>query len=241
MVFWLLLESAMEEEDRPWRTDFLSARERERFERLRFPRRRREWLLGRYAAKALLSRAEADLAERSWSAIEILSEAGGAPVVFVDEQPRTGTLSISHRAGLVFVAWRPDGGALGVDVERIEERKGVFVEDYFTPAEQESLGGLPPDQHMLAVTLLWSLKEAALKALRQGLRLDTRRLSVRLSTPFGSAQDWQPCEVVLPAAPAPWPARWRRQGDYVLTAISGETMLPLEGVGRLLEVGGSLW
>lgn len=241
MIFWLLLESAMGEEGCPWRADFLSARERERFERLRFPRRRREWLLGRYAAKALLSRVEVDLGERPWSAVEILNEEDGAPIVLVDGQPRKGTLSLSHRAGMIFVAWKPDGGDLGVDVEQIEERKQVFEEDYFTVAERGALSRFPPGQHALAVTLLWSLKESALKALRQGLRLDTRRIEVLLPQSLSPAWDWRPCTLSLAGAALAWSGQWRRWGDYVLTVVSAGIQAELKPAGYIVAVRGSLW
>ncbi len=241
MIFWLLLESAIGEESCPWRTDFLSAREWERFEGLHFPRRRREWLLGRYAAKALLSRVEADLTDRPWSTIEILNEESGAPVVLVNGQPREGTLSISHRAGLAFVAWKPDGRELGVDIERIEERRQVFEEDYFTAVEREALSRSPVDLRTLAVTLLWSLKESALKALHKGLRLDTRQVEVALPDSLLPACDWRPCVLSFAEASLSWLGHWRRWSDYVLTVVSSEEQPTLKAAGYLVEVRGNLW
>ncbi len=235
MVFWFLLESAMGGGGLPWQADMLSARERERYERLRFPRRQREWLLGRYAAKVLLSRVEEDLAGRSLAEIEILNEESGAPFVVVDGERRAGTLSISHRAGLAFVAWDPCGGLLGVDVERVEARFPGFEEDFFTDRERAALSVFLDERHVLGVTLVWSLKEAVLKALRQGLRLDTRRVEVRLPPTFPVAQDWQACGVSVVTKPQYWYGCWRRWGDYVLTVATGEARPRLRAAGYMLE------
>lgn len=234
MVFWFLLESAVGGEQLPGGVASLSRREQASFERLRFPRRRREWLLGRYAAKVLLSRVEADLANRSLANIEILGEESGAPFVMVDGRRREGTLSISHRAGLAFVAWNPAGEPLGVDVELIESRSPAFAKDFFTDDEYAALGRLTDEQHVLAVTLIWSLKEAALKALRQGLRVDTRQVEVRLASSLSRTQNWQTCEVGLPFTSARWPGRWRRWGDYVLTVVAGNQELRLRQGGYML-------
>lgn len=235
MVFWFLLESAMGEGGLPWHATSLSGRERERYERLRFPRRQREWLLGRYAAKVLLSRAERDLEGRSLAEIEILNEESGAPFVVVDGRRREGTLSISHRAGLAFVAWDPRGGLLGVDVERIEPRFPGFEEDFFTDRERTALSAFLDDRHALGVTLVWSLKEAVLKALRQGLRLDTRQVEVHLPSAFPAGQDWQNCEMVLSTNSLPWLGSWRRWGDYVLTVTTGIERSRLKLAGWMLE------
>ena len=67
---------------------------------------------------------------------------------------------------------------LGADLEVIEPRADSFVEDYFTPGEQQRVPSLPLSQQAWAVTLIWSAKEAALKALGKGLRLDTRSVEV---------------------------------------------------------------
>jgi 4'-phosphopantetheinyl transferase len=234
MISWLLLESAAGERGLPWRDDFLSPRERQQLERLRFPRRRQEWWLGRYAAKVLLSRAEPTLAARPFSAVDILPEGGGAPVAFVDDEPLPGVLSISHRAGLAFVAWQPAGGELGVDVELVEPRPSSFETDYLTAQEQEALTRVPDSQRALAVTLFWSLKEAALKALRQGLRLDTRQVEVNLPELGTGGQAWQSCVVINPALSRRWQGYWRGWGKAVLTVVTDLKEPQLEQVGYLV-------
>ncbi len=50
----------------------------------------------------------------------------------------------------------------------------AFVADYFAPEEQTLIAHSSPADRELMLALLWSAKESALKALREGLRLDTR-------------------------------------------------------------------
>ena len=65
--------------------------------------------------------------------------------------------------------------ALGCDLEVIEPRSEEFVADYFTTEEQKMVSQAPIADRSKLLALLWSAKESALKALREGLRFDTRR------------------------------------------------------------------
>ena len=62
----------------------------------------------------------------------------------------------------------------------IEARSEAFLRDYFTIEEQELVAETPEDDRCRLLALLWSAKESALKALREGLRIDTRSLAVTL-------------------------------------------------------------
>jgi 4'-phosphopantetheinyl transferase len=68
---------------------------------------------------------------------------------------------------------------LGCDLELVEPRAKAFVEDYFTFEERDFVSRSPGRHHDRLITLLWSAKESTLKALREGLRLDTRCVVVR--------------------------------------------------------------
>ena len=70
--------------------------------------------------------------------------------------------------------------ALGCDLEVIEPHSDAFIADYFATEEQALVARAAPADRPWLVTLLWSAKESALKALRAGLRLDTRRVIVTL-------------------------------------------------------------
>lgn len=62
----------------------------------------------------------------------------------------------------------------GIDVEYVENRNKVFVEDYFSSDEQK----LVKDNNLL-ITAVWSLKEAVVKSQGVGLRLNPRQIQVQ--------------------------------------------------------------
>jgi len=174
----------------------LSAPERVFYDRLKTPRRRREWVLGRWAAKALVRsflRARGqDLPARE---LTIAPDAFGAPYVLAPSLGRLPlTITLSHRDGQALVALvdQPDA-PLGADLELVEPRSPGFVDDFFTGREAHAVAeSADPDRR---VTEIWSLKEAALKAVRLGLTVDTRRVEVCPRVQAGP--DWHDASVEL--------------------------------------------
>jgi phosphopantetheinyl transferase len=223
---------------------FLSAAERQRLAQMRFPKRREEWLLGRWTAKELLRLSMGAYQRVPLPAISVCNDPDGAPYLAVEGEGRLATsLSISHRAGRAFCALSPVvSPAIGADIERVEPRSRAFVEDFFTAGEADRVRACAPATRDVFVNVIWSAKEAVLKALRQGLRLDTRRVEIRhvagLDAPAAAAPETQhPPLVALRRAgtgdegPA-WraidvasevpgalriAACWRPEGDSVLT------------------------
>jgi 4'-phosphopantetheinyl transferase len=131
------------------------------------------------------------------------------------------SLSISHSQGKALAALLK-GGVVGADLERVEGRAAVFVEDYFTEAERAAVGMVPAGERDGWITGIWSAKEAALKALRIGLGVDTRAVSC-----VGTRLDgeWSPVDIRVDAGRLGEEARlrewWRLEGGYVLSvAIS---------------------
>jgi 4'-phosphopantetheinyl transferase len=176
-LYWLEQSAA----DLPASVAWLSAVERLRLAEMKIPKRRDDWRLGRWTAKLALAGylgLPSDLF--ALSEIEIRPHATGAPEAFVQDAPAKTSLSLSHRDGLAICAAASEGVALGCDLELVEPRSDAFVADYFTAEEQEMMSGSPTAVRDLLVTLLWSAKESALKALRTGLRLDTRAVSPTL-------------------------------------------------------------
>ena len=166
--------------DLPAEDAWLSAGEAARLARLRFPKRRADWRLGRWTAKravALCCNLPADA--KTLSRLEIRAAPDGAPEVFFENRPGGVSISLSHRDGFAACAVAPPVTELGCDLELIEPRSDAFVADYFTVEEQALVSATAPDLRPRLVTLLWSAKESALKALRSGLRLDTRCVTVQ--------------------------------------------------------------
>lgn len=174
----------------------LSAPERVFFERLKTDRRRREWLLGRWAVKGLVRAFLAARGERyAARELTVAPDPSGAPYVLAPFRGRLPlTVSLSHRDDLALAALVDQPEApLGVDLEKCEPRSEGFVLDFFT--EKEAAESFASADLERSVTEIWSLKEAALKALRLGLTVDTRR--VEASPRREAASGWRPASVEL--------------------------------------------
>ena len=174
-VYWL--EQA--EADVPSNTDWLGANESVNLNGLRFAKRRADWLLGRWTAKrAVVAFLNVPAHAAALASIEIRTTPCGAPKVFLANQPAAVTISLSHRAGSASCAIAMPGVTLGCDLEIIEPHSDAFVADYFTTEEQLLVAQASGEERWPILALLWSAKESALKALRTGLRLDTRSVIV---------------------------------------------------------------
>jgi 4'-phosphopantetheinyl transferase len=176
-VYWL----EQTEADLPATNDWLSESEAARLDSLRFEKRRRDWRLGRWTAKlAVVACRNLRGHSQTLRDVEIRPAASGAPDVFFAGQPAPVTISLSHRDGIAVCTVAPSSVALGCDLEIIEPRSDSFTDDYFTAEEKELVARARADDRSWIVALLWSGKESALKALREGLRLDTRSVVVSL-------------------------------------------------------------
>ncbi len=174
-LYWL----EQTEVDVPTEDQWLSAREMIPLRSMGFPKRRADWRLGRWTAKRALAACldlPADLPELAHS--EILAAPSGAPHVFLFGQLSSASISISHRAGTALCAVALAQDSIGCDLEMIEPRDDAFISDYFTPNERALVERTRPEDRPLRVTLLWSAKESALKALHVGLRFDTNCIDV---------------------------------------------------------------
>lgn len=174
-VYWL----EQTEADVPPENDWLSASEMARLNGMRVPKRRNDWRLGRWTAKhAVAAFLNLPAEPCSLMGIELRPAASGAPEVFIANKPSRIAISLSHRAGVAVCAVAPPPGVIGCDLEAIEPHSNAFVLEYFTTEEQELAARMTEEDRPQLLALLWSGKESALKALRAGLRLDTRSLSV---------------------------------------------------------------
>lgn len=215
-VYWL----EQTEADMPQEDDWLAPGEAARLAAMRFPKRRTDWRLGRWTAKRAVSACLNTFTDApALRHIEINSAASGAPEVFFFGLQVPISLSLSHRAGTAACAVGLFDAALGCDLERVETRSEAFVADYFNPREQALIAGAPAADRPLLSNLLWSAKESALKALREGLRRDTRSVTVSLVN-FQAGrddQDWHPLRVV--ANTGEIYAGWWRHGDGLVRTL----------------------
>lgn len=190
-IYWL----EQNQQDVPSTNDWLSPNEFLCLATLTVPKRRNEWRLGRWTAKqAVAAHCQLPTDAPALAMIEILPEASGAPQAFISDQAAQLAISISHSHGIALCAASVPCIRMGCDVEWIEPRSPAFLQDYFTAEEQALVGESPEPDRDLMATLLWSAKESALKAMKQGLRLDTRTVMVRPGNASVSA-GWSSLEV----------------------------------------------
>jgi len=215
-VYWL----EQTEADLPPENDWLSAAEATLLKGMRFAKRRDDWRLGRWTAKhALSSFWNTPASPLALSKIEICPAPTGAPEVLLSDSPAAVSISLSHRAGRAMCAVSLAGGALGCDLEIIEPRSEAFVADYFVSEERELVASAREPERFQLLALLWSGKESALKALRTGLRLDTRSVVVMpMEGPF-NVNGWSPLQVRCSEGRV-FHGWWQRANNVVRTLVA---------------------
>lgn len=146
------------------------------------PRRQRQWLLGRIAAKdavrAWLARADAGAAEIHPASLLIAPDAQRQPIVHYPARPdlQLPRISIAHcDARAIAVA---EEAPVGVDIEPISPRDDAFAETVCGPRERMLLdacakaAGAAPEEWL---TRLWCAKEALGKRRGSGVDGSPRR------------------------------------------------------------------
>jgi 4'-phosphopantetheinyl transferase len=227
--------------DHPGRHDapggWLAPHESEALARLRSDRRRTDWLRGRHAAKRLVVRLlQAEIGRAcSWADLDVARTAAGAPALFLRDStggwaplPMLVSISHSHDHAVAAAIWpRPEDDAravsgLGVDLEWIESRDPAFVSDFLTGEERNLCARFTGVEREARVTAVWSGKEATLKALGLGLRVDTREVTcLPLTTGVDAADGWRPLALATGLAPAGHlRGAWRVEGSFALTIVA---------------------
>jgi 4'-phosphopantetheinyl transferase len=189
--------------------------ERDRFTSMRFPKRRFDALLGRWTAKNCVVRVlELGSDPQSLAGVVVKNATDGAPEVFVSGKQIPWVIAMTDRADWGVSALRQGEERIGCDLELVEPRSALFVEDYFTPKEQRVVKLGDPSE---LANLIWSAKESALKVLRTGLRRDTRTVEVRLGT--DRVDGWSSLAVTVDGHKV-LPGWWIRYGSFLLTFVS---------------------
>jgi phosphopantetheinyl transferase len=212
----------------------LSPREEEILAAMPVLPRRRKWLMGRKAAK-LLVREDFGLADLAEDSISVLNQPSGEPFVLIEgrggwDHP----ISLSHRSEIGMAAAPIDAShRIGADLETVEPRDPSLTRQFFTDTEAHLVDacGDDADRRDELVARIWSAKEAVLKLVGLGLRIDTRGVVV---SPLGGEPvtelpgGWRTVGVdVLAKLPRVDLLRdlrviWRREGAIVLTvAVAG--------------------
>ena len=203
--------------DVPDGVGWLSARERRALAALTVEKRRADWRLGRWTAKAAVA---------AWlrvpaSRIQILAAADGAPEAWLDGERAPLSVSLSHRAA---------PAVIGCDLELLEPRSQAFLREWLAPTERMLALTFDGPERDRVVNLVWTAKEAAAKVRREGLRLDVRRAAVDVPDPAPHAAAWRRLTVRWRAGGARTAGWWRDEPGWVMT-IAGD---PAPGLPRRL-------
>jgi len=184
----------------------------------KFPKRRRDWLLGRWTAKMALRRflPAPDQPMTHW---QILADSDGAPMILEDGRKTDIPISLSHSGSRALCVLAEEPMQMGCDLETVEARSRAFEETFFTDSELSMLGRHRGRDRARLATLIWSAKESALKAVRVGLKADTRRVELKS---FANMQDknWCGIEVADRYNGGEFHGWWCEHSGMVMTILS---------------------
>jgi 4'-phosphopantetheinyl transferase EntD len=164
---------------------WLGPGERDRLVQLVVPKRRRDWLAGRRAAKLALTRL---LGSDAPGDLDVLPAEGGAPVVHRRARPLAGVgVTVVHSRDLAgAIAWRGHEGGPGLDLEAVEPLPDRVLSLALSAAELAFVNCSFAASRDVRALRLWTAKEAVLKSCRVGLRWPLR--SVRVDPAAGRSQ-----------------------------------------------------
>ena len=150
--------------------------------------------------------------------IAVLAADDGAPEVFYKDNAVNCNISLSHSHGVAISAVVPEGTIIGCDLEKIEKRSPLFIEDYFTEREKSVILGDTDNQTSLLANLMWSAKESVVKALRVGLSVDTKLIEI-ICTPMGNEGEWHRMDINYPSQQLNLHGMWQSSSGYVITMV----------------------
>lgn len=147
-----------------WQT--LSVDERSRAERFHFPQHRQRAIAARGTLRELLGRyLGQDPAE-----LQFDYTPHGKPVLVLTSNDLPLEFNLSHAEDVMLCAITLES-PVGIDLEQIHPVSDLarLTERFFAPSEHERIQTLPIDDQSVAFFQYWTVKEAVLKAIAQGL------------------------------------------------------------------------
>ncbi len=169
---------------------WLSGEEKKYLERFRFPKRYKEWLSGRIAAKCcLLQTGEKGPQPQRPDDFSILPDSHGRPILSGPRMDPPVRLSISHSHQ--YAVAMAANQACGVDIQHIGPQI-LKVRDRIATAEELALAdSLLIGSREAGLTLLWVIKEAVKKHLLPEQPGIFEAISVKGISPAGKKNYWQ--------------------------------------------------
>lgn len=184
----------------------LSEEERARRASFGHPKRRRQFTLGRAAARQLAGK----VFDVPPETVPLVVAEDGA----VELKGRDAVLSIAHGGPHAMAVLAPC--PIGADLERIQPRHPELPRVLLHPEEADLLERLPLDRER-AVILCWTLKEAVLKAQRTGLRCSPSALRLEVDVEAQQATVFE--------EECAWSARFAARDGFYFTVTFPEGLL----------------
>ncbi len=160
----------------------LSPEERRRADRFGRAELRDRYAVGRGTLREILGR----MLRRDPRQVRLAYGRNGKPFLEGEPGPPALEFNLSHSQGQAVLAVAR-GRRVGVDLERIRPRDDVerLAARYFSPSECDALLALPGSRRLAAFLRCWTLKEAYLKAIGDGLSagLDAFEVSLDPNSP----------------------------------------------------------
>jgi 4'-phosphopantetheinyl transferase len=215
LAVWTLSPGADPERDQTLLSPLLDAEERERWARFRDPRDRWSYAAAHGLCRLMLARYAGGGRGRPGPADwRFVAGPHGKPEVDADRSGAPGgAFSISHARGMAACALATGPVAVGVDVEVLDRRleAQALADRFFHPGEAQWLRERPDDRRAEAFLVLWTLKEAVVKALGTGISQGLESFHLEVDPPclvaaspaFGAIPDWRL-------------SRWRPSPDHTL-------------------------
>ncbi len=185
----------------------------------KFVKKRNDWLLGRWTAKNLVwychfhQNVDIKLTD-----IQILPAKEGTPIAYYHAVKLPLVISLSHRENTCLSVLTKGNDKIGCDLEIVENRSQAFIQDYFTTNEQKFMLSFPDISGNVLPNLFWSAKESTLKALRIGLRTDTRNVDVSLEK-FTIPEEWNNFSVRFIPDDLSFYGKWKVKDKMIFTIV----------------------
>jgi phosphopantetheinyl transferase len=142
---------------------YLHDQERHYYNTLKFEKRMRSYLIGRFAAKQAVGALNG---EENLTNILIGSGIFNQPIVVSNRQNIK--VSITHSGDLGAALAFPEAHPMGIDLETVNCQQREALEGQATEWEKQKIVSLPIE-YDAGLTLLWTAKEALSKLLKTGL------------------------------------------------------------------------
>ncbi|MEG5162036.1 4'-phosphopantetheinyl transferase superfamily protein [Microcoleus sp. AT3-A2] len=155
----------------------LSADERTKADRFRFPKDRSQFIVSRGALRAILSR----YLNISSHILRFEYNPYGKPSLIVAQGGNTLRFNLSHSGNMAVIAITKNRD-IGVDIESINPNFPCLeiAEKFFSPLEHSVLLLLPEHLQPRAFFTCWTRKEAYIKAVGKGLSIPLNQFDVSL-------------------------------------------------------------